>query len=79
MLSLLILSEVRVWRKKDGQNKPYKLLAIKGEIYTINILYGLTNFQSTVIKPYYIKEEIPDVPKQEDQVNRSNSKKELNE
>ena len=60
MLNLLILLEVRVWRKKDGWNGLYKLLAINGEIYTINIPHKPTNFQSTVVKPYYI-EEIPDI------------------
>ena len=44
MLSLLILSEVRVWREKDGWNGLYKLLAINGEICTIDMLYRLTNF-----------------------------------
>ena len=44
ILSLLILLEVRVWRKKKGWNEPYKLLAINGEIYIINILYRPTNF-----------------------------------
>ena len=78
MLSLPILLEVHVWREKDGQNRPYKLLAINGEICTIDILYRPTNFQSTVVKPYYAKEEIPDILKQEDQVNRSNNKKKLN-
>ena len=63
MLSLPILLEVHVWRKKDSWNGLYKLLAINGEIYIIDILYRLTNFQSTVIKPYYTKEEILDVPK----------------
>ena len=57
-LSLPILLEVRVWREKDGWNGPYKLLAINGEIYIINMLYRLTNFQLTIIKLYYIKEEI---------------------
>ena len=65
-LSLPILLEVRVWRKKDGWNRPYKLLAINGEICIIDILYRPTNFQSTVVKPYYTKEEILDVLKQED-------------
>ena len=44
MLSLPILLEVRVWREKDGWNKPYKLLVINSKIYTINILYRPTNF-----------------------------------
>ena len=63
MLSLLIFLEVRVWRKKDGWNRPYKLLAINSEICTINILYRPTNFQLAVVKPYFTKEETPDVLK----------------
>jgi hypothetical protein len=63
MLSLPILLKVYVWHKKDSWNKLYKLLAINSRIYIINIPYKLTNFQSTVIKPYYIKEEIPNVLK----------------
>jgi hypothetical protein len=43
-LSLPIFSEVCVWYKKDSWNKLYKLLAINGEKYTINILYRPTNF-----------------------------------
>jgi hypothetical protein len=63
ILNLLILLEVCVWRKKDSWNRLYKLLAINGEIYTIDILYGPTNFWLTVVKLYYIKEKIPDIPK----------------
>ena len=43
-LSLLILSEVYIWREKDGWNKLYKLLAINGKIYIINIPHRPTNF-----------------------------------
>ena len=63
MLSLPILLEVRVWRKKNGWNRPYKLLAINGKIYIIDIPHRLTNFWLTVVKLYYIKEEIPDILK----------------
>ena len=63
MLSLPILLKVYVWREKHGWNGLYKLLAINGEIYIIDMLYGPTNFQLTVVKPYYIKEEILDVLK----------------
>jgi hypothetical protein len=63
ILSLLILLKVHVWRKKDSWNRLYKLLVINSKKYTINIPYRLTNFQSTVVKPYYIKEEILDVLK----------------
>jgi hypothetical protein len=44
MLNLPILLEVRVWREKNSWNGLYKLLAINGEIYTINIPYRPTNF-----------------------------------
>ena len=63
MLNLLILLEVRVWREKDGWNGLYKLLAINGETCIIDIPHKPTNFQSTVVKPYYTKEEIPDILK----------------
>ena len=43
-LSLPILLKVRIWRKKNGQNRLYKLLAINGEIYIINMPYRPTNF-----------------------------------
>ena len=66
ILSLPILSEVYIWREKHSWNRPYKLLAINSEICIINILYKPTNFQSTVVKPYYTKEEILDVLKQKD-------------
>ena len=62
MLSLLILLEVRIWRKKDGWNGPYKLLVINGKKYIINMLYKLTNFQLTIIKLYYVKEKILNIP-----------------
>ena len=77
-LSLPILSEVRVWCKKGGWNGPYKLLAINGKTYIIHMPHRPTNFRLTIVKLYYIKEEILDVPKQENQVNRFNNKKELN-
>jgi hypothetical protein len=61
-LSLPILLEVRIWREKDGWNGLYKLLAINGEKYIINMPHRPTNFRLTIIKPYYIKEEILDIP-----------------
>ena len=64
MLNLPILLEVHIWHKKDGWNRPYKLLAINSEIYTIDIPYKPINFQSTIIKLYYM-EEILDILKQE--------------
>ena len=44
MLSLPILLEVRVWRKKDSWNGLYKLLAINGKKCIIDMPYRLTNF-----------------------------------
>ena len=43
-LSLLILLEVRVWREKNGWNGLYKLLAINGETYIIDMPHRPTNF-----------------------------------
>ena len=43
-LSLPILLKVRVWREKNGWNRLYKLLAINGKIYIINMPHRLTNF-----------------------------------
>ena len=64
--NLLILLEVYIWRKKDGQIGPYKLLVINGEKYIINMPYRPTNFRLTIVKLYYVKEEIPDILEQED-------------
>jgi hypothetical protein len=63
MLSLPILLEVCVWCKKNSWNRLYKLLAINSEKYIIDIPHRPTNFQLTVVKPYYIKEEILNVLK----------------
>jgi hypothetical protein len=53
ILDLLLQSDVRVWREKDGWQGPYKLLATSGETYTINMPHGPANFRSTVVKPYF--------------------------
>jgi len=55
-LELPLQSDVRVWREKDGWNGPYKLIAIDGETCTIQMIYGPTNFRSTVVKPFYTEE-----------------------
>jgi len=44
ILSLPILLKVHIWRKKDGWNRPYKLLAINSKTCTINMPHGPTNF-----------------------------------
>lgn len=60
-LDLPILSNVRVWREKDGWQGPYTLLATNGETCTVDMPYGPTNFRSTVVKPYYTNEERLDI------------------
>jgi hypothetical protein len=45
-----------VWRKNKRWKGLYKLLATNKETCTIDIQHSLTNFRSTVIKPYYAKE-----------------------
>jgi hypothetical protein len=50
---LLLQLDVCVWREHKGWKGLYKLLAINRETYTINMLYGPTNFRSTVIRRYY--------------------------
>jgi len=56
-LDLPIQSNVWVWREKGGWIGPYKLLTTNGETCTVEMPSGLTNFRSTVVKPYYIKED----------------------
>ena len=50
-------SPILVWREGNTgqakhQDRPYNLLLIKGEIYTVKLLSRPTSFQSTVVKPY---------------------------
>jgi hypothetical protein len=56
VLTLPLQSDVRVWREKDGWNRPHKLLATDGQTCTIQMPYRPTNFRSTVVKPYYAKD-----------------------
>ena len=53
MLDLLLQSKVRVWCKKKRQQSPYKLITINSQTCTIQIPYRPSQFQLTVIKPYY--------------------------
>jgi hypothetical protein len=55
-VDLPLQSDVRVWRENKGWKGPYKLLATNGETCTIDMQHGLTNFRSTVVKPYYAEE-----------------------
>jgi len=59
VLNLFLQSDVRVWREKDGWTGPFKFIATDGDICIIDMLYGPTNFRSTVVKLYYIFTEIP--------------------
>jgi hypothetical protein len=45
-----------MWRENKGWKGLYKLLATNGETYTIDMQHSLTNFRSTVVKPYYAEE-----------------------
>ena len=55
-LDLPLQSDVRVWREKDRQTGPYKLIATKEETYIINMLRGPAKFRSTAVKLYFIKQ-----------------------
>jgi hypothetical protein len=54
ILNLSFQSDIRVWREKDGWTGSFKFFITDGETCTIDMLYGSTNFRSTVIKLYYI-------------------------
>ena len=50
---ILLSSDILVQQVHEkSQNEPYKLLAIKGEIATIKLLYGLIAFRMINIKQY---------------------------
>ncbi len=57
-LNLLINSNVRIQREKDKQTRLFKLFVINEKTYIIRISRGLTNFQSIIIKSYYINKDI---------------------
>ena len=44
---------VRVYREKRGWTGPYRLLAIEGEIYRIELRGQPVVFRTIVVKPYY--------------------------
>jgi hypothetical protein len=64
-LYLLLQSDVRVWREKDGWTDPFKLLAIDGEICTIDMPHGPANFRSIIVKSYYTLPEASQEEKEE--------------
>jgi hypothetical protein len=55
-LDLLLQSDVRVWREKEGWTGPYKLLATEEETYTIDMPRGPAKFRSTAVKPYFTEQ-----------------------
>ncbi|KAI1002436.1 hypothetical protein K3495_g5766 [Podosphaera aphanis] len=61
ILQLSLNENVLVWREKDSWTGPFKILAIDGDTCTVDLPHGLTNFRSTVVKPYYTDDyaEIP--------------------
>ncbi|KAJ5904893.1 uncharacterized protein N7473_001809 [Penicillium subrubescens] len=84
-LDLPLQSDVRVWREKGGWKGPYKLLAMDGEICTVDMPYGPTKFRSTVVKPYH-REELPEgegeqrrIRAEDDQVDRTVDSEPVNE
>ena len=58
VLDLLIDFDVLVWREK--------VLSTEGETYTISMPSGPVRFRSTVVKPYYTREEKVDDIEQEE-------------
>jgi hypothetical protein len=65
ILNLPIQSDVRVWREKDGWTGPFKLLAVNGETYTVQMPQKATNFRTTVVKPYYTEQPL-ETPRNDD-------------
>ena len=53
MLDLLLQSKVRVQCKKRKWQGPYKFIIINSQTYTIQMPYRPSQFQLTVVKPYY--------------------------
>jgi hypothetical protein len=51
--NLPLNSEVLIWRESNKWTRPYCLLAVKNEMYCVQLLSNLTSFKSTSIKPYF--------------------------
>lgn len=45
-------SEVLIWRENKGWSGPFRLLAIDGELCSVEVPNGPSNFRSTAVKPY---------------------------
>lgn len=52
-LALPLQSDVRVWREKEGWQGPYKLLAVEGHDFTLDLPNGPVKFRSTLVRPYF--------------------------
>jgi len=50
---LPLLSDVRVWREKEGWTGPFKLISITGKECRIEMPYGQANFRISSVKPFY--------------------------
>ena len=72
ILSLPLLSFVRVWREKKGWTGPYRLLSRKDHDCIIEMPQGPRNFRSTVVRPY-LEEEVSLVPQHEEIENDNHS------
>ena len=57
---LPLMSDILVWREKEGWTGPYKLMATDGETYTVEMPYSTTNFRSTVVRPFYKEKTVRD-------------------
>ena len=83
ILNLLIQSDVWVWREKNTWIELFKFLIINDEICMIQMLYGITNFQTIVVKSYHAKQTLKtawnkailDNDKKEDEAKSSNKSK----
>ncbi|KAI0995993.1 hypothetical protein K3495_g12188 [Podosphaera aphanis] len=51
----------KFWREKDDWIGPLKILALDGDICTVDLPHGPTNFRSAVVKPYY-KDDHAEIP-----------------
>ena len=51
--NLLLNSKVLMWHKSGNQTRPYRLLAIEGEMCHVQLPNKPTSFRSTSIKPYF--------------------------
>jgi hypothetical protein len=58
--NLPLNSDVLVWREDGGWKGPFKLINITAETCKVLLPSGLTDFRTTVVKPYFQPEENQD-------------------